>query len=120
MLNRLSSHRLARHENAIMADVPLSALKPQEFIDGVKPILEKLAAAGVNLTGIQLGNEINLWGFSGENLLHQAAGTLGLGDFNNPNDAAARPIAPAFASMGKSRRRSSCWRSLGGRFAHAR
>jgi hypothetical protein len=58
-----------------MADVPLSALKPQEFIDGVKPILEKLAAADVNLTGIQLGNEINLWGFSGENLLHRAADT---------------------------------------------
>jgi hypothetical protein len=40
------------------ADAPISELKPQEFTDGMRPMLDKLEAAGVGPTAIELGNEI--------------------------------------------------------------
>ena len=48
------------------ADVPLSELKPQEFTDGFRPMLDKLEAAGVRLAAIELGNEINTSGYNGD------------------------------------------------------
>ena len=78
------------------ADVPLSELKPEEFVAGVKPMLDQLEGAGVRLTAIELGNEINTAGYNGDIAAPGSGRTLGLSDLNNANDAEARPIATGF------------------------
>lgn len=78
------------------ADVPLSELKPQEFTDGFKPILDELEAANVRLTAIEFGNEINTSGYNGDIASPGSGRVLGIRDLNNPDDAEARPIAAGF------------------------
>jgi hypothetical protein len=78
------------------ADVPLSQLKPQEFTDGFKPMLDKLEGAGVRLAAIELGNEINTSGYNGDIASPGSGRVLGIRDLNNPKDAEARPIAAGF------------------------
>jgi hypothetical protein len=78
------------------ADIPLSELKPQEFTDGFKPMLDHLEAAGVRLTAIELGNEINTSGYNGDIASPGSGRVLGIRDLNNPDDAEARPIAAGF------------------------
>jgi hypothetical protein len=78
------------------ADVPLSELKPQEFTEGFKPMLDRLEAAGVRLTAIELSGEINTSGYNGDIASPGSGRVLGIRDLNNPNDAEARPIAAGF------------------------
>jgi hypothetical protein len=78
------------------ADVPLSGLKPQEFIAALRPMLDKLEAAGVRLSAIELGNEINTSGYNGDVATPGSGRVLGLRDLDNASDAEARPIAAGF------------------------
>jgi hypothetical protein len=48
------------------ARVPFSELRPEEFVEGLKPMLGKLEAAGVRLTAMELDAEINTSGFNGD------------------------------------------------------
>ena len=78
------------------ADIPLSELKPEEFTDGFKPMLDYLEAAGVRLTAIEFGNEINTSGYNGDIASPGSGRVLGIRDLNNPDDAEARAIAEGF------------------------
>lgn len=78
------------------ADVPLSELKPQEFAEGFRPLLDELEAAGVRLTAIELGNEINTSGYNGDIATPGSGRVLSVTDLNNRNDAEARPIAAGY------------------------
>jgi hypothetical protein len=51
--------------------VPLSRVKPQGFAEWLKPLLDQLDAAGVRLTAIELGNEINTSRFNGDVALRE-------------------------------------------------
>ena len=76
------------------SQVPLSEVKPQEFEEWFKPMLDKLEAAGVRLTAIELGNEINTSGFNGDIRKPGTGRVLGISDLNNPKD----PEGPAIAA----------------------
>ena len=76
------------------SQVPLSEVKPQEFEEWFKPMLDKLEAAGVRLTAIELGNEINTSGFNGDIPKPGTGRVLGISDLNNPKD----PEGPAIAA----------------------
>ena len=56
------------------SDVVYSQTKPEVFTERVKPMLDKLEAAGVRLTAFELGNEINNSGFNGDSS-HRGQGT---------------------------------------------
>jgi hypothetical protein len=73
---------------------PLSALKPEEFMAGLKPQLDKLEAAGVRLAAFELGNEINTASFNGDLPNPGSGRELRLADLNNPKD----PEGPAVAA----------------------
>ena len=76
------------------SQVPLSEVKPEEFREWFKPMLDKLEAAGVRLTAIELGNEINTSGYNGDIPKPGTGRVLGISDLNNPND----PEGPAIAA----------------------
>jgi hypothetical protein len=78
------------------ADVPLSELKPEQFTEGFKPMLDKLEASGVRLTAIELGNEINTSGMNGDIAVPGSGRALGLADLDNPNDPEGRAIAAGY------------------------
>lgn len=76
--------------------VPLSELKPEEFKVWLKPMLDKLDTAGVRLTAIELGNEINTSGYNGDIPKPGSGRVLSLADLNNPKDQEARAIAAGY------------------------
>jgi hypothetical protein len=78
------------------AQFRLTEVTPQEFTEGFKPILDKLEAAGVLLTAIELGNEINTAGYNGDIPEPGSGRVLGLADLNNPNDPEGPAIANGF------------------------
>jgi hypothetical protein len=78
------------------ADVPLSELNPQEFTAAFKPLLDKLESAGVRLTAIELGNEINTSCCNGDLPDPGSGRELGLSDLNNPNDSEGRAVAAGY------------------------
>jgi hypothetical protein len=78
------------------ADVPLSELNPEEFIAGVKPMLDQLEAAGVRLTGMELGNEINTSLYNGDLPGPGSGRMLGLAELNKSNDAEASVVAAGY------------------------
>jgi hypothetical protein len=80
------------------ADVPLSELKPREFADGFQPMLDKLEAAGVRLTAMELGNEINTSGYNGDIATSGSGRDLKLSDLNNPNDPEGSAVAAGYRS----------------------
>jgi hypothetical protein len=80
------------------ADVPLSELKPQEFVDGFQPILDKLETAGVRLTAMELGNEINTSGYNGDIATPGSGRDLRLSDLNNPDDPEGSVVATGYRS----------------------
>jgi hypothetical protein len=78
------------------SQVPLSEIKPEEFREWLKPKLDKLEAAGVQLTAIELGNEINTSGYNGDIPKPGTGRVLGLSDLNNPNDPEGVAIAAGY------------------------
>jgi len=77
-------------------DIPLSECNPEEFTAAVKPMLDQLEAAGVRLTGLELGNEINISRFNGDLPDSGSGRMLGLADLNNPNDSEASTVASGY------------------------
>lgn len=78
------------------AQIPLSELKPQEFTEGFKPMLDKLEASGVRLTAVELGNEINTSRFNGDIPAPGSGRVLGISDLNNPEDPEAAAVARGY------------------------
>lgn len=75
------------------SDAILSEIQPQQLTERFKPLLDKLEAAGVRLTAIELGNEINTSTFNGDLPNPGSGRELRLSDLNNPHD----PEGPAVA-----------------------
>lgn len=73
--------------------VLLSEVKPEEFQAWFKPMLEQLDSAGIHLTAIEFGNEINTAGYNGDIPKPGSGRVLGLADLNNPHDAEGQVIA---------------------------
>ena len=70
---------------------------PETFGASVTAQLAPIEAAGVPLTALQLGNEINGPFFNGDFLPAQATGrVMGLSDLDNPNDPEGRTIAASY------------------------
>jgi len=78
------------------ARVPFSELPPEEFVEGFQPMLDKLEAAGVRLTAMELDAEINTSGFDGDIPAPGSRRVLGLSDLNNPHDSEASIIAAGY------------------------
>jgi hypothetical protein len=76
---------------------PLSESDPKKFGEWFTSQLALLEAAGVRLTALELGNEINGPFFNGDFLPAQASGRiLGISDLNSPNDLEGRAIAASY------------------------
>jgi len=71
----------------------LSELNSQEFTAAFEPLLGELEAAGVRLTAIELGSEINTTGFNGHRNDAGSGCELRLSDLNNPNDQEGSRVA---------------------------
>jgi len=78
------------------SDVVYSKTTPEQFTERVKPMLDKLEAAGARLTALELGNEINNSQFNGDLPTAGEGRELGLADLNNPNDPQASQVAKGF------------------------
>lgn len=79
------------------SDVPLSECNPERFRAWFKDdVLDQLEAAGVRLTGIQLGTEINAPGMNGDFANPGSGRVLGLADLNNPKDPEGPAVAAGF------------------------
>jgi hypothetical protein len=76
--------------------VPLSGADPQGFVKWLDPFLTQLETAGVRLTAIELGNEINTSGYNADIAEPGSGRVLSVKDLNNPKDAEARVIAGGF------------------------
>jgi len=72
---------------------PLSELNSQEFTAAFEPLLGELEAAGVRLSAIELGSEINTTGFNGDLNDSGSGCELRLSDLNNPNDQEGSRVA---------------------------
>jgi hypothetical protein len=77
-------------------DVALSEIKPEQLTEKVKPLLDKLEAAGVRLTAFELGNEINTSRFNSDLPDPGNGRELRLSDLNNPNDPEASRVAAGY------------------------
>jgi hypothetical protein len=78
------------------SDAPLSEANPQGFAGWLKPRLDQLDAAGVRLTALELGNEINTSGYNGDIPDPGTGRVLSLSDLNNSTDPEAPAIAAGF------------------------
>jgi hypothetical protein len=78
------------------SDAPLSGADPLGFAAWLKPMLEQLEAAGVRLTAMEFGNEINTSGYNGDIPMPGTGRVLGLADLNNPKDPEGPAIANGF------------------------
>jgi hypothetical protein len=78
------------------SDVVFSKTTPEVFTERVKPMLDKLEAAGVRLAAFELGNEINNSQFNGDLPSAGKGRELRLADLNNPNDLQARQVAMGY------------------------
>ncbi len=78
------------------ADVVYSKASPEVFTERVKPMLDKLEAAGVQLVAFELGNEINNSRFNGDLPTAGKGRELRLADLKNPNDPQARQVVMGF------------------------
>jgi hypothetical protein len=76
--------------------VPLSGADPQGFVKWIDPLLTRLETAGVRLTAVELGNEVNTSGYNADIAEPGSGRVLGLKDLNNLNDAEAHVIAGGF------------------------
>jgi len=75
----------------------MTGADPAKFKTLLTAQLAPLEAAGVHLTAIELGNEINGPYFNGDFLPAQALGrVLGISDLNNPDDAGGQAIAASY------------------------
>jgi hypothetical protein len=75
------------------SDAPLSGADPQGFAAWFQEKLDKFEAAGVRLSGLELGCEINTSGYDSDIPTPGTGRVLGLSDLNNPRD----PEGPAIA-----------------------
>jgi len=96
-----SSGTKAHKKNQFWASFALSEADPQEFTAAIKPMLDRLEAAGVQLAGLELGNEINTSGYNGDIAAPGSGRLLELADLGNPKDAEALPIAASFRNYMK-------------------
>lgn len=78
------------------ADVVYSQINPDLLAERVRPMLDKLEAAGVRMAAFELGNEINLSQFNGDLPAVGKERELRLADLNNPNDPQASQVAKGF------------------------
>jgi hypothetical protein len=78
------------------AGVPLSEVDPQVFAKWLKIQLDRMDAAGVRLSAIELGNEINTARFNGDIPIPGSGRVLGLSDLNNPKDPETAPIVAGY------------------------
>jgi hypothetical protein len=78
------------------ADVVWSKTTPEVFTERVKPMLDKLEAAGVRLTAFELGNEVNNSQFNGDLPSVGKGRELRLADLNNPIDPEASQVAVGY------------------------
>lgn len=74
----------------------LSDGDPQRFTETVKPLLDKLEAAGVHLVAFELGNEINTSRFNSDIADPGSGRELGVADLNNPNDSEGKAVASGY------------------------
>jgi hypothetical protein len=75
------------------ARVPLSQDSPQGFRAWLHPLLDELDGAGVRLSALELGNEINASPYNGDIPIPGSGRVLGISDLNNPKDAEGSEIA---------------------------
>src|SRR5580704_6234846 len=78
------------------SDVVYSKTTPEVFTARVKPMLDKLEAAGVRLSAFELGNEINNSRFNGDLPTVGEGRELRLADLNNANDPQASQVAMGY------------------------
>jgi hypothetical protein len=78
------------------SDVTLSEIKPEQLTERVKPLVDKLDAAGVRLAALELGNEINTSRFNSDLPDPGSGRELRLSDLNNPNDPEGRGVAAGY------------------------
>jgi hypothetical protein len=78
------------------SDVVYSKTTPEVFTGRVKPMLDKLEAAGVRLAAFELGNEINNSQFNGDLPSAGKGRELRLADLNNPKDPQATQVAMGY------------------------
>lgn len=78
------------------SDVVYSKTTPEVFTERVKPMLDKLEAAGVRLAAFELGNEINNSRFNGDLPSVGEGRELRLADLNNPKDSQASQVAAGY------------------------
>ena len=78
------------------SDVVYSKTTPEVLTERVKPLLDKLEAAGVRLAAFELGNEINNSQFNGDLPTVGRGRELRLADLNNPNDPQAQQVAMGY------------------------
>jgi hypothetical protein len=76
--------------------IGLSGANPTEFRKWLSAQLAALDAAGVRLTAIEIGNEINSTGFNGDFPLHSSGRVLGLADLQNPGDTDGAAISAGY------------------------
>ncbi len=78
------------------SQIPLLEVQPEEIQGWLKPMLDKLDEAGVKLTAIEFGNEINTSGYNGDLPKPGTGRVLGIDDLNNPNDPEGSVAAASF------------------------
>jgi hypothetical protein len=78
------------------ARVPLSQVNQEDLKGWLKPNLDALEAAGVHLTAIEFGNELNCPDYNADIAAPGSGRTLGLADLNNPKDPEGSSIAAGF------------------------
>ncbi|HLJ59732.1 MAG TPA: hypothetical protein VKZ50_08370 [bacterium] len=78
------------------AEIPLSESHPQGFREWFQPLLDELETAGVRLTAIELGNEIDTSGYNGDLADPGGGRVLGISDLNNPYDPEAHVVAGGY------------------------
>lgn len=78
------------------AGVPFSQVDPQVFAHWFKINLDRMEAAGVRLTAIELGNEFNMSGGNGDISKPGSGVVLGLSRLKDPDDLEGRPIAAGY------------------------
>jgi hypothetical protein len=79
----------------------LSDTDPSGFRKGYTPELTALEAAGVRLTALELGNEINMTWDNADFPVPNSGRVLGLADLGNPNDPEGRAVAAGYRAYVK-------------------
>lgn len=80
----------------IWGQAAFSTIDPEAFRAWFNARLTALESAGVRLTAVEFGNEINTAGYDGDFPLEATERELGLSDLNNPHDREGVAIAAGY------------------------